>query len=121
MEIIMSEILATGIEVKKSQDGKWGASCRWKYGKITDFECVQGIMETKYYKNSLSEAIDNILDCMKQMNAKRSDEIDHVKDIVGFALCFSGDPSEYPSIEEEATKRGWHCYAFKPESEPKGN
>lgn len=113
----MSEIFTTGIEVKMDPESGWSASCEWQCGKFAESGCMQGTIETKYYENSLSEAIDYVLDCMKQMNVKRSDEIDRIKDVLGFALYSSGNPHEYSAIKEEASKRGWNFYSLEQEKD----
>ena len=78
--------------------------------------CIEGTIGTKYYEKSLTKAIDYVLDCMERMGIKRSDEVEELNDVLGFALYYDEESEEElteelkTEIKNEADRRGWKCY-----------
>lgn len=106
-------ICATRITVKNSNYG-WIAWCDWISGNIAEEGNIEGMIATRYYEASLTEAIDHVLEFMNKMGVKRSDEIE-MEGILGFDLYYEEDDEDTLSeelqkvIKEEAEKRKWRC------------
>lgn len=105
----------TGITVYNTEDG-WSASCDWQFGKHMESGCMEGTIGTRYCEESLQKAIDYVLDCMDKMGVKRSDEVEELNDVLGFALYYDEESEEEltewlkAEIKNEADRRGWKCY-----------
>lgn len=105
----------TGITVHHTEDG-WSASCDWQFGKYMESGCMEETIGTKYYEKSLTDSIDYVLDCMERMGIKRSDEVEKLNDVLGFALYYDEESEEELTeelkieIKNEANRRGWKCY-----------
>lgn len=111
----MNDIWATGITVSNNDYG-WIAWCDWQSGKFAEEGYVEGKIATRYHESSLTEAIDHVLEYMNRMGVKRSDEIEEMKDSLGFDLYYETDDEDALSedlrkvIKEEAESRKWKCY-----------
>lgn len=85
-------------------------------GKHMKSGCMEGTIGTKYYEKSLTSSIDYVLDCMDRMGVKRSDEVEELNDVLGFALYYDEESEEElteelkAEIKNEADRRGWKCY-----------
>lgn len=105
----------TGITVHHTEDG-WSVFCDWQFGKHMESGCMEGAIKTRYYEKSLTEAIDHVLKCMERMSVKRSDEIEEMNDVLGFALYYDDETVEELTeelkieIKSETNRRGWKCY-----------
>lgn len=111
----MSIAWTTGITVYHTKDG-WSASCDWQFGKPMETGCMEGTIDTRYYEKSLFESINYVLGCMDRMGIKRSDEVEELNDVLGFALYYDEESEEElteelkTEIKNEANRRGWKCY-----------
>ena len=111
----MDKAWTTGITVCHIEDG-WYASCDWKFGKHMESGCMEGTINTRYYEKSLVESIDYVLNCMERMGVKRSDEVEELNDILGFALYYDEESKDElteeikAEIKNEGDRRGWKCY-----------
>lgn len=110
----MNEIWTTGITVKHSEDG-WLAYCKWNSGEFAKSGYMTGEISTRYYEPTITQAIDYVLDFMNRMGVKRSDEIEEMKDALGFDLYYDEEENSLSSdiqsiIKSEAEQRGWKCY-----------
>lgn len=109
----MERIWTTGIRVKHGEDG-WIADCNWQSGRFGQSGCMEGEIATRYYEPTLEQAIDYVLECMKVMNVQRTDEIDIMKEELGFALYFHENEDQTDEdlqhMKDEATKRNWKFY-----------
>jgi hypothetical protein len=104
------ELWSTCIKVKTNED-KWIASCDWYSGNFAQSGFMKGNIETNYYQESLSKAVDCVTDAMKTLNVKQIQEIKPESNM-NFALYFDvfynkiGGES-IREIEQEAVNRGW--------------
>ena len=111
----MNNIWTTGITVKNNENG-WVASCKWCSGEFAKNGFMEGEVATRYYEPTITQAVDYVLDYMRRMNIERSDEVENLKDTLGFALYYDESEEENLSenskiaIKEESIKRGWKCY-----------
>lgn len=113
----MYDLWCMGITVRHDDEG-WIAECQWTGLKDKNI-CVEGIIATHRYCDTLPEAIDYVLECMKYMNVQRCNEHERIKRAAQFALYQDEENEHNPEvlrqIKEEAAKRGWECYI------PEGN
>jgi hypothetical protein len=109
----MNEAWTTGITVINNEYG-WTAECKWQYGEVGKAGCMEGTICTTYYESTLDQAINYVLECMKIMNVKRTDEITIMKDLLGFSLYTDDDIEQsgdaLQQLKSEAEKRGWKSY-----------
>lgn len=109
----MEIIWTTGIRVKHCEEG-WTAQCNWQSGKFAQYGYMEGEITTRYQEPTLEQAIDHVLECMKVINVKRTDEIDIMKDNLGFSLYFNEDEDQtdvdLQLMKDEAIKRNWKFY-----------
>jgi hypothetical protein len=109
----MNEVWTTGITAINNEDG-WTAECKWQYGEIGKSGCMEGTICTTYYEPTLKMAIDYVLNTMKTFGINRTDEVDIMKDTLGFSLYT--DDETYQSeealnqLKNEALNRGWKFY-----------
>lgn len=107
MVYTMSVMWTTGINIEKDVMG-WLAGCHWISGNSVENNYMEGEINTRYYLNSLSQAIDAVLSAMSAMNVKRSDEAISLK----FGLYLDGRVAEedMADIAIEVKNRGWDLY-----------
>lgn len=109
----MKDIWTTGIKVEHGVEG-WIASCEWQSGEFAQSGYMEGEIATRYYEPTMGMAIDYVLDAIEIMNVKRSNEIDIMKEEIGFTLYREEveEVSDYiiEQIKNEAKLRGWLSY-----------
>jgi hypothetical protein len=101
-------LFCTGITVDYKKDG-WVASCHWLSGYFAEDGRVEGTIKNYYIEDSLSEAIDYVLETMNHIGVEMCKEND-----MKFAL-YTIDEKQYPQpilqlIRDEAVRRGWEYY-----------
>jgi len=114
----MKEFLTTGITVKHGYINQdkigWSAECKWQGEDFMQPGYMEGIIQTRYLESTITEAIDYVLECIKQFGIKLSSEIKEMKEL-GFAL-YRDENEKYYTIEllqqikDEAERRGWKYY-----------
>jgi hypothetical protein len=96
----------------------WSASLQWQDSKFTEPGCVKGEINTCFYENSLTEAIDSVVNVAEKFNVFNNAELN-----VPIGLYYKGDGKDkkfpplndewnYTSriLQKEAEKRGWESY-----------
>ena len=113
----MKEFLTTGITVKHGYINQdrigWSAECKWQGEDFMQPGYMEGIIQTRYLESTITEAIDYVLECIKQFGIKLCNEIEEMKEM-GFAL-YRDEEEEQPEkvlqiIKIEAERRNWKCY-----------
>lgn len=108
----MGKYYSTGITVDYGYAGNdkmgWTAKCGWQDGKFAENGTMVGSIQTKYYENSISEAIDYVLDTMKEFNIKQCSEIMDMN----FALFRENEDKSIENstleiMKQEALNRNW--------------
>ena len=114
----MKEFLTTGITVKHGYINQdrigWSAECKWQGEDFMQPGYMEGIIQTRYLESTITEAIDYVLECIKQFGIKLCNEIEEMKEM-GFALYSNEERNYYPKevlqiIKDEAERRGWKYY-----------
>lgn len=109
----MKDAWTTGITVKNSEDG-WTAECSWQCGDFAQSGYMEGIISTRYYEPTITQAIDYVLEFINRFGIKRSDEIECMKEDLGFSLYNFEDGELLGEAKEqfvsEATNRGWTIF-----------
>ena len=99
------DIWSVGIYVEHGSKG-WAAKSEWQCGKIGNPGYIEGVVGTRYEEPTLKDAIDNVVKFLNRLGIKRSDELDELKTVVGFAISCK-DIKDKEEVQKEAEERGW--------------
>jgi hypothetical protein len=89
----------------------WAAVLKWQGGNFAETGYLEGEIRTRYYEETLTNAIDYVVEAKKQFGLKDS--------LLGIALLYEGDgedeenppPPKFKEILKiEADNRNWKSY-----------
>ena len=90
----------TGITVKASHDDKWTASLDFLDDGFAEQGSTEGSLNTRYFEDSLSNAVDLMLQEIKKFNIKQKDPF----------LYYSEDGDDNPARSKDGASHAFEEY-----------
>ncbi|MGD9552335.1 MAG: hypothetical protein AB7V60_04415 [Candidatus Caldatribacteriota bacterium] len=88
----------------------WTATLHWQDDKFAEKGCVEGEIRTRYFEDTITEAINYVVEVAKQFNIPFSDEMGLFYEDDGENID-APPPADWKSLlYKEAQKRGWQTY-----------
>jgi hypothetical protein len=113
---MLSNIYAITVTVKYGYAGMdkygWAATLRWQDNKFVEKGCVEGDIRTRYFEETLAEAIDYVVEVAKQFNIQFSEKMGLFYENDGENIYDPPPPDWKLSLLQEARKRGWQTYKY---------